>query len=137
MRIYIAGQYARKLELREYAKQAEAAGIKVGADWLMESEDPNSSLNESTEAVLAKYAQKDYWDIGACDAMVFFAEDQNNQPPRGGHHVEFGIALAMGKPILVVGDPENIFHYTPGFHIDFYENWSSALVALENLDMRG
>lgn len=132
MRIYIAGQYARKLEFREYAQEAEKLGIKVGADWLMEDEDPKSKLNESPDEKLVRYSQKDYWDIGACDIFVFFAEDQENQPPRGGRHVEFGIAMALGKPVVVIGEHENIFHYCPGFHIEHHPNWTSALVKLVN-----
>lgn len=130
MRVYMAAQYGRKFEIKEYANQAESVGIKVGADWLNESEAPDTKLNEVNDSTLASYAQKDWWDIGACDMFVFFAEKQDPQPPRGGRHVEFGIAAALGKPIVVVGDPENIFHYLPGIDIDFFNDWNSALAYL-------
>jgi nucleoside 2-deoxyribosyltransferase len=130
MRIYLAGQYARKLELREYAEQAKAVGIYVGADWLEESEAPEATLDSVSDKVRSKYAQHDWWDIGACDEFVFFAEPQENQPPRGGRHVEFGMAIALGKPIVVIGQPENIFHYLPGIKIEFFDTWNSALAYL-------
>lgn len=33
---------------------------------------------------------------------------------RGGRHVEYGIALALSKDIVVVGEPENVFHNLAG-----------------------
>ena len=32
---------------------------------------------------------------------------------RGGRHVEFGLALAAGKRLCIVGPRENIFHFLP------------------------
>jgi len=134
MRVYLATQYARKLEMREHAIELERQGISVGAEWLKETESPTSKLGDTTDETKSNYALKDWWDIGACDVFVFFAEDQDNQPPRGGRHVEFGIALALGKPIVVIGDPENIFHYLPGFTIDHFVDWNSALAFLQSLN---
>jgi hypothetical protein len=47
---------------------------------------------------------------------------------RGGHHVEFGYALAQGKRIILVGHRENVFNYLP--EIEFIETWPQALDAL-------
>jgi|ERR1035441_6869975 nucleoside 2-deoxyribosyltransferase len=136
MRVYTAAAYGRKLEIRECAKQAERCGIKVGAEWLKESAAPDSKLAESTPEQLAIYAQQDWWDIGACDIFVFWAEDQYNQPPRGGRLTELGIAMALGKPIVVIGEPENVFFYLPGIDIEFFHTWESVLVYLTQQDER-
>ena len=32
---------------------------------------------------------------------------------RGGRHVEFGLAIAWGKPVYLVGERENVFHWLP------------------------
>ena len=135
MRIYLASRYSRKLEMREHAKQAERCGIRVGAEWLKETAAPDSELSDSTLEKLATYAQQDWWDIGACDVFVFFAEPYDKQPNRGGRHVEFGIAAALGKKILVVGEPENVFHYLPGIDIEFFHTWESAFVYLTQLEI--
>jgi hypothetical protein len=135
MRIYLASRYSRKLEMREYAKQAEQCGIRVGTDWLQEPEHPDSNLSDLNVETLAKYAQKDWWDIGACDVFVFFAENPLIGTPRGGRHTEFGIALSLGKKIVVIGEPENIFHYLPGIDIEFFHTWESALVYLTQLQI--
>lgn len=130
MRIYMAAQYAKKLEIANYAEQAEAVGIHVRADWLEESEAPEATLDSVSDKLKSRYAQQDWWDIGACDIFVFFSEPQDNQPPRGGRHVEFGMAIALGKEIVVIGEPENIFHYLPGIKIEFFGTWNSALAYL-------
>lgn len=129
MRVYLAARYSRKLELREYAKQAEENGIVVGAEWLKESESPTSTLEESTPETLTKYALQDISDIIDCDAFVFFSESSTEAFVRGGRHVEFGFALALEKPIIIIGKEENIFHYLP-FNIEFFDTWESALVYL-------
>jgi hypothetical protein len=42
--------------------------------------------------------------------------------------VEFGLAVALGKVLMVVGHRENIFHCLPDVH--FYADWFAALDAL-------
>jgi len=130
MQVYIAGQYARKLEFREYAAQCRQQGITVGARWLDESEAPTIGLNDNSDEKLAHYGQRDYQDIQDCDIFVFFAEPNTNQPPRGGRHVEFGMAVQLRRPIVVIGQPENIFHYLPWLDVEFFDNWNSALAYL-------
>jgi hypothetical protein len=136
MRLYLAAAYKHKLKLREYAVQAERCGIHVGAEWLKESAAPDSELSDSTPEQLTQDAQQDWWDISACDVFVFFAEPFDKQPNRGGRHVEFGIAAALGKKIVVIGEPENVFHYLPGIDIEFFHTWESVLVYLTQQDER-
>jgi hypothetical protein len=131
----MAAAYSRKFEIQEYAKQADRCGILVGAEWLKEVASPDSKLNESIPAQLAIYAQQDWWDIGACDVFVFWAEPEDKPLPRGGRHFEMGVAAALGKKILVVGEPENVFHYLPGIDIEFFHTWESALVYLTQLQI--
>jgi hypothetical protein len=49
-------------------------------------------------------------DVVACDALVMIAGDGL----KGGRHVELGMALALGKCVYVLGEPENVFHWHPG-----------------------
>lgn len=126
--VYIAGRYSRKDELNGYANQARSAGLQVTATWLEEPHAPTVQMVDVTEASLRHYAITDENDIRRAEAVVFFAEDQNKQPPRGGRHVEFGLALGLNKRLIVVGAPENIFHYHPGVLV--VTSWQAALDAL-------
>ena len=47
----------------------------------------------------------------AADAVIVFTEMPNSVLATGGSHVEFGLALAQGKRVIVVGPRENVFHY--------------------------
>jgi nucleoside 2-deoxyribosyltransferase len=136
MRVYLAAAYSRKNEVRKCATQAEKCGIHVGAEWLKEEASPDSKLHDTTPDKLAKYAQQDWWDIGACDVFIFWAEPEDKPLPRGGRHFEMGVAVSLGKPVIVIGEPENIFHYLPGINIEFFSNWNSALTYLTQQDER-
>ena len=63
------------------------------------------------------YAAVDVADVYAADAIVAFSEPSNmTGSSRGGRHVEFGLALAWKKMIIVVGPRENVFHTLPVVH---------------------
>lgn len=111
MKIYIAGRFSRQLEFREVAKRLEEMGHEVTSRWLYESVSPNHTMGDITPAYSAKAARLDLQDIDEAQAVLFYAEDPLVGTPRGGRHVEFGYALALGKFIYVVGPAENIFHY--------------------------
>ena len=60
--------------------------------------------------------------VDAADALVYFQYDLDTTGEmqdvleralklvRGGRHIEFGYAMAQGKPLFIVGRPENVFH---------------------------
>ena len=52
---------------------------------------------------------------------------------RGGWHVEFGLALAQGKHLILVGQPENVFHHLPQVRVipEVGERCADLLAALE------
>jgi nucleoside 2-deoxyribosyltransferase len=114
--LYVASAYRRRDELRKYAAELQSFGVRVTSRWLSEDLSLNVKLSDVTDDFSRNVAVVDLEDILAADGMLFFAEDANNQPPRGGRHVEFGYALAEGLQMYVVGDRENIFHYLPNVH---------------------
>src|ERR1700679_85653 len=108
--VYLAGQYKRRDEFREYALQLIQRGVQVTSRWLLETIPLEHTLAEVGPEQWGKTALLDYFDVQRADTLIFFAEDSENQPRRGGRPVEFGMALALGKKVLVVGAEENIFH---------------------------
>ena len=50
---------------------------------------------------------------------------------RGGRHVEFGIAVAQGMYLIVVGRRENVFHHLPD--VRQFDDLPSALEGLNSL----
>jgi nucleoside 2-deoxyribosyltransferase len=139
MRLYLAAAYGRKNEIRKYAQQATDEGLYVTSRWLEEPHDPNTKMSEVTDEFLESVAVQDFDDIDAADVLVFWAEDQDKQPPRGGRHVEMGIAIGRNIPIIVIGNPENVFHHLPKNYIsiEFFDTWESALEFLKAQDYWG
>jgi len=113
MRAYLAARFEQKKEIKALVPLLEANNIRVRAHWLDEDIPPNSQLSDLTPAYCAEQAQVDLDDIKACDLFVFFA-DATPKTTRGGKHFEAGYASGLGKRIVVIGQPENIFHYLPG-----------------------
>ena len=89
----------------------------------------------------AQFAVEDLNDLSGSDGLVAFLEPPRTAT-RGGRHVEFGVALALKKPVLLVGPRENIFH-TMGWvsqvdawgpeALDVLRGWRGDLVWLERL----
>jgi len=142
MNIYLAARYSRREELCRHKVDLEARGHQVPARWLLgahqiddkglalgaEGEAAVERMSEAYAETLAlreKFAADDFEDVFYADLMVAFTEQPRASSSRGGRHVEFGLALGMGKPIIIVGPRENIFCCLP--EITVYPTWEAAL----------
>lgn len=114
MRVYIAARYSRRVEMKAIAKVLEHNGMAVTSRWLDEMIPESSQLHDVSPAFCKETALSDLEDIHKADTMVFFSEDPTVGTPRGGRHFEMGYASGIGKRLIVIGGPENIFHYLPG-----------------------
>lgn len=127
MKVYLSARFARILEMRRYAEQLRRAGITVTSRWLKESS--TAVFNRHDD--FSTYAQHDLDDVLTSDILIFFSEDEGVYT-NGGRHVEFGIALAQGIPIWVVGEKENVFHSS--FKVYHAASWERLLKALGKLE---
>lgn len=141
--VYLAARYSRREELCEYRNQLSARGFLVQARWLdggHQLSDAGVPIGESGEALVEgddgstslkaaflrrKFAQDDWEDVSTAEIVISFTEPPRSKATRGGRHVEFGIALAKGSRVIVVGHRENIFHWLP--RVEFCPTWEDAL----------
>jgi len=152
MRIYLAAQYRRRLELCGYRDELAARGHQVTSRWLagpdqhgaagtvlgtageqlIESGDPASGILQ------AACAAADIEDICAAEMLIAFTEDPALYQPgsaRGGRHVELGIALGIHifrlgpMAVAVVGPRENQFCWLPV--IRHYGTWAGFLTEMD------
>lgn len=114
MKIYLAGMYSWRDKLKAHARELEELGFAVTSSWLRERKDPQVDLNDCSERFLREHAEADEADIRAADALVAFSVEPTEPTKRGGRHVEFGMASALEKLLIVCGPRENIFHYLEG-----------------------
>ncbi|MCE5322120.1 hypothetical protein LLG46_02265 [bacterium] len=124
MNIYLTARYDRREELEVYAADLVRHGHIVTSRWI------HGSHGEAfvDSLTIARYALEDCEDLMAADIVVSFTELSDSGFSRGGRHVEFGLAVAFGKKLCVVGYRENIFHYLPD--VVFFQNWSECLDSL-------
>ena len=120
--VYLAARIRRRDELEDYRAQLEAAGIACTATWL--TMPPPSQWSDETWAHLAEL---DRDDVLRAEGLVLFTEP-GELDGGSGRHVEFGMALALGKRVIVVGRHENLFQRLP--EVTVVPDWPSALALL-------
>ena len=113
-RVYIAARYDRFPEMRNVQTRLRNAGISCHCTWLngQHAWEPTANKDE-VPAEAVEFAHEDLRDLHAADTLIAFTDRPEKPKSRGGRHVEFGIALAMQKRIIVVGPRENIFYCLP------------------------
>ena len=125
MKIYLASRYSRREELCVYRAALQAIGHEVTSRWLngahqiapdgsplnAEREKQFEDMSDRSGAELRQAClQEDMADVEAADLLIAFTEQPRaDGGSRGGRHVELGLALALGKQIIVVGPRENLF----------------------------
>lgn len=107
MRVYLAAAWKERAMMPEIARQFEKAGHQVTHRWWEYEEPPGCNYPSNDESPeLEDIAASDYIGVVQCDALVLL-----NTQKSEGKAVETGIAIALGKPIILVGTRSNIFHY--------------------------
>jgi len=120
MKIYLAARYGRRAEIAKYGEKLTALGHTITSRWLkgLHSLPDGVTLERKIEQLdpevrhrIEEFAFEDVADVLEADLVISFTE--TGPTPRGGRHVEFGIAYAVGKKLWVVPQRENIFHWLP------------------------
>lgn len=107
MKIYLAARYSQHPDLKILRSQLENLGHSVTSSWLDiggKSFTLEELENESDRCSIRGQADLD--DVVEADCLIFVS----SQGGKGGRHVEYGIALGLGKRIIILGHRENVFH---------------------------
>lgn len=142
MKVYLAGPYRSRAQLQRCAAELEQVGYTPCARWL--EGDHEGAPDAATDALLAdrqRWAREDLADVHEAAVVVAFTASAAwymspahtgavpvNFGASGGRHIETGYALRTGKHVVLVGQPENVFHWLPG--ITRVGDWHEALVHL-------
>ncbi len=133
-RVYLASRYSRNPEMRDVRTRLAALGFAVTSRWIdgdHQIDDAGLSA-EAKAAERTRFAMEDWEDLCRADIVISFTEEPRSSNSRGGRHVEFGAALALGKTCLVVGPRENVFHCLP--QVGVFSTTASALTFLQGMD---
>lgn len=138
-KIYLAARFSRNDEMRGVRDVLQALGYEVTSRWI---EDRGGKYGQgsftpgqlnSDREYCAKVAGRDLEDIEAADTMISFTSPDGGG--KGGRHVEFGLALGLGKHLVIVGPRENVFHTM--LNIEWYPDWSRLVMAWPRIAATG
>jgi len=121
VRIYLAARFDRSGEMLNVAGALSGAGHFITSRWIHGRQNAPDLVS----------AVEDIEDLSEADCLVSFTERPTegvSWAARGGRHVEFGVALAMGKRLCVVGPRENIFHHLP--RVEVFRSLAELIDAL-------
>jgi hypothetical protein len=131
LRIYIAGWFGAKDRLRLVRDRIHALGVgEVVSTWLDEETAAPEAVGinyvvGATPEQCREYAIRDMGEVRYSDLLILDTSDVN---PRGGREVEYGLALANGLAVWIVGPRRNVFHYVAQRH---FATWDEAIELLE------
>ena len=129
-KVYFSARYSRRRELADYRTALAASDVEVTSRWI--TDDPPVPVRELTEQHWQQLAEKDLADIARADAVVAFTEAPGGG--NGGRHVELGVGVGLKKAIVIVGEPEHLFHRLDGAHR--VKNWPAAIQVIKRLALR-
>ncbi len=126
--VYLASRFARRDEMREVARDLDAAGFLVTSRWL-ESPVALSGKDLGPSGPAGQLAAMDLEDLRRSDLCIAFTEAaEQAQRGRGGRHTELGIAIGLGLEVAIVGPREHVFHALAA--VQQYPDWPTARAAL-------
>ena len=128
MKIYVASAFGNQVAVREAQARLRDRGATITHDWTRED------ASEATGAVqdyLTECADNDFRGIEECDVLILL-----DHPDCRSAYCEVGIALGLGKHVIVVSPvesmaggiphPQNLFHLL----VTCVDTLGGALVAL-------
>lgn len=116
MKFYIATR--RQENARPVRDAIEALGHTCTATWIDVTDygktktpendrDPQQRIDAAAGCV---------HDVLTADVLISVSEP-DGEKVKGGKHAEFGMALAWGKQLIVMGDREHVFHWLPNVKV--------------------
>ncbi len=131
--IFLSSSYSRRGETKRHVLELVEVGYIVASTWLI-GEVPFSFDEDKLDECFATakaLAITNFEDLKEADTVICFAEPADSPNQRGNRHVEFGMAVGMGKRVILIGEPEIAFHCLPG--IERYDTWEACLSALNEV----
>ena len=98
--VYIAGRSEDQAIAKTLRDRLAKHGISCTSSWL------NGFIDDHKRAATICLI-----DIARADAVVIVNDEKVHRTGTGGRHTEVGIAIGTGKPVVVIGARENVFHH--------------------------
>lgn len=135
LKIYLMARYSRHREMQNVAFALTRQGHTLTSRWIWGTHQASDeAIGTGTIGDFERrLAEEDYADLKEAECCIGFSEPLRTAS-RGGRIVELGMALALGKRVIVVGGAEHIFHALA--QIEHVRDTASLLVLLGSGDRR-
>lgn len=136
MKVYLAAPYGARDTIRDYAAQLHRIGFEVTSTWLNEQHEINAGTQHAAAALsddqVSGHAYDDLRDVQRSHLFVLFTAAAVGVEGGGGRHIETGyfIANCGTAHVIVVGEPENIFHRMAT--VTAVPDWHEAVIELSS-----
>lgn len=115
MKAYIAAPWDNKTEAARIRDHLATMDIDCTASWI-------DLEGDYFAGPPAAEAARDVSEVVEADLFFMYVPDPDTS--RGGRDVELGMALALGKPIVLIGTRRCVFHWHPDVrHFVSVWNW--------------
>lgn len=129
--IYLAARFSRRHECHAIAKRLMSVGHTITSRWVMPEADhviPVGQSEQAADAERRRFAEEDCFDVHACTWMISLMQEPRDNS-RGGRHIEFGMALGLGKKLTIIGPRETVFHHLPQVeHFDTVDDFLARAI---------
>jgi hypothetical protein len=123
MNIHLAAPYDRRWAMLGVASALQRAGHHVTSRWIQGGRGGDSPVVPAVEDLI---------DRARAECLVTFTDAARRNATDatvGDHEVAFGVALALGKRLCLVGPRETIFHHLQS--VEAYESVADLIAALD------
>jgi len=105
MILYVGGKWQERKRIMGIMLDLEALGYEIALYW------PTYDKERASDTYMAMCAEHDMGGVRRCDMLIAICDKPYNYM---GTLAEIGAALALGKPVIIVGNMHNfIFAYHP------------------------
>lgn len=123
MKVYLASFFNTRSRLLPIRTRLQEMGYEVTSTWL---DEPEGSTDKPSLEASQAFAHRDLTQIADSNLLIL---DTFDETLRGGREVEYGFAMALGIPTVVVGPRRNVFH----FLTYQFSSWEEALTFMEDM----
>jgi len=127
-RLYLCTSFERVEEMRRHREELRGLGHHVTSRWIDLSDGMDDKEIMEDPRMAQGFAVDDIADIMSADAMLMFTGISSTT---GGYHTEFGVALMIGKHVIIIGPRENIFQAYQG--VDQFDTWAKFMTHARRL----
>jgi len=128
--IYIAARFSRRPECNQLAHALKDRGAVITSRWVKPDCDhvlPTGLSRQAEDHERQRFALEDVDDVRAANWTISLMEEPRSNT-RGGRHIEFGLALALGHRLTIIGPRETVFHHLP--HVEHYDTIDQFVASL-------